>query len=134
MTLHCGMVSGCTHPVTHIGDKGFVYCAEHAALRRADGRERCRKMRKWELRLLRSGQPLPSYEPRPKPAPEPWKEPANYILSKLPPDDREKVCDRIGCNIYGRLSVACQRIEEAAYDRAEAELRDILKFVRGMRG
>jgi hypothetical protein len=56
-----------------------------------------------------------------------------YILSTLPPDKRDAVCDRIACNIYGRMRVACQRIEEEAYDRAEAELREILKFVRGMR-
>jgi hypothetical protein len=55
------MKRDCTNPVTHIGEKGFVYCAEHAPCRK--GWERCRKMRVWELKLLAEGKPLPSYQP-----------------------------------------------------------------------
>jgi hypothetical protein len=65
--LRCDMKSDCTQPVTHIGEKGFIYCTKHAACRR--GWERCRTMRKWELTLLRSGKPLPSYRRTRKPVP-----------------------------------------------------------------
>lgn len=60
--LQCDMRRECTEPVTHIGEKGYTYCAEHVADRR--GVERCRRMRAWEVDLLRAGKPLPSYEPR----------------------------------------------------------------------
>jgi hypothetical protein len=63
--MKCDMNSDCDNRVTHIGEKGYVYCAEHAAHRR--GVERCRKMRKWELVLIESGKPLPSYRPGRKP-------------------------------------------------------------------
>jgi hypothetical protein len=66
-SISCEMVAGCTHPVTHIGSKGYVYCAEHGVQRRQSGYERCRKMQPWELELIRAGKSLPSYEPRPKP-------------------------------------------------------------------
>lgn len=64
----CDMARDCTTPVTHIGEKGYVYCPEHAAQRR--GWEGARRMVAWELDLLREGKPLPSYRPIPKPAPE----------------------------------------------------------------
>jgi hypothetical protein len=57
----CDMKRDCPNPVTHIGERGFVYCAEHAPARK--GWERCRQMRPWELKLIESGTPLPSYEP-----------------------------------------------------------------------
>lgn len=63
----CEMAADCAQPVTHIGDKGYIYCAEHAARRRASGYERCRRMRQWECALIEKGKPLPSYEPGPKP-------------------------------------------------------------------
>ena len=62
--LRCNMGGGhkcCVAAVTHIGSKGYIYCTEHAAHR--CGYERTRAMRQWELALLRSGKPLPSYEP-----------------------------------------------------------------------
>jgi hypothetical protein len=65
MTATCDMVKGCTNPVTHIGEKGYVYCAEHVGDRK--GVERCRKMRMWELDRVNAGKQLPSYTPRPKP-------------------------------------------------------------------
>lgn len=51
------------NPVTHIGDKGYAYCADCAERRRDTGYERVRKMRGWELDILRSGKPLLSYKP-----------------------------------------------------------------------
>lgn len=59
----CDMSVGCSRPVTHIGDKGFVYCAEHARVRRRHSFESCRELRQWELKLIRAGQPVPSYRP-----------------------------------------------------------------------
>lgn len=52
----CDMKHDCSNPVTHIGEKGYAYCAEHASLRR--GYERCRRMRQWEINLLNSGKQL----------------------------------------------------------------------------
>lgn len=63
--LQCEMSNACRAPVTHLGEKGYVYCTEHAADRRQW--ERCRKMRSWELRWLRDGKTLPSYRPGPEP-------------------------------------------------------------------
>jgi uncharacterized protein len=57
----CDMKRDCPNPVTHIGEKGFIYCAEHAPGRKRW--EHCRQMRPWELKLIDSGTPLPSYEP-----------------------------------------------------------------------
>lgn len=53
--------------MTHIGEKGYVYCASCAVTRRDSGYERCRKMRAWELALIREGKPLPSYTPQRRP-------------------------------------------------------------------
>lgn len=58
--LQCDMKDSCTSPITHIGEKGYVYCAEHKDDRK--GIERCRKLRKWELKLLESGQLVPGPE------------------------------------------------------------------------
>jgi hypothetical protein len=52
-----------TGTVTHIGDKGYVYCTPCAQYRRVGGSERVRRMRPWELRLIESGKPVPSYQP-----------------------------------------------------------------------
>lgn len=65
--LQCNMSDDCTNAVTHIGDGGYIYCAEHAKRRRAAGWERTRKMRPWELRWIRAGCPLPDYKPGPEP-------------------------------------------------------------------
>lgn len=59
--LKCDMKAECANPVTHIEDKGWVYCTEHATLRR--GIHRIRKMQPWEIRRLEAGKPLQSYEP-----------------------------------------------------------------------
>ena len=65
--LHCDMAGDCENPVTHIGSKGYIYCAEHALARRMSGYESTRKMRSWEVHLLEVGRQLPSYAPGPKP-------------------------------------------------------------------
>lgn len=74
---HCDMERNCTSPVTHIGSKGYIYCAEHAVTRRQSGYEQTRKMRQWEIDLINAGQPLPSYEPLPQ---------ARTILRDKPPN------------------------------------------------
>lgn len=55
------MLENCPNPVTHIGSKGYVYCASCAVDRRASGYERTRRMRSSELKLVRAGQPLAKY-------------------------------------------------------------------------
>ena len=62
----CDMRKTCTRSVTHIGEKGYVYCSVHASDRQ--GVEHCRKMRAWEIKLVQSGIPLPSYKPIRKPS------------------------------------------------------------------
>ncbi len=71
--MKCEMRDDCTQPVTHIGEKGYIYCTNHAHARRYGGIERTRAMRKWECTLIAEGKPLPSYEPRARqiPAPSP---------------------------------------------------------------
>jgi hypothetical protein len=59
--MKCDMHNDCPHAVTHIGDKGFVYCATHAPCRA--GYERTRRMRKWEIAALKAGQAI-SYTPK----------------------------------------------------------------------
>ena len=51
-TLKCDMIEGCIADVTHIDDKGYLYCAEHGPQRREGGR-RCRKLTPSELDRLR---------------------------------------------------------------------------------
>ena len=57
------MRKDCAEAVTHIGSKGYIYCAKHAVDRRQSGYERTRAMRAWELKLIAAGQPLPSDQP-----------------------------------------------------------------------
>ena len=65
--VRCDMYTDCAEPVTHIGDKGYAYCATHGPSRRESGYERVRRMRPWEVRWLREGRVLPSYKPGPDP-------------------------------------------------------------------
>ena len=58
-TPACDMKEDCAEPVTHIGEKGYIYCATHAPDRR--GWERVRKMRPHELNRIKRGQPLKKY-------------------------------------------------------------------------
>lgn len=66
--LTCDMSEDCRNPVTHIGSKGWVYCAECRVHRK--GWERTRKIRPWEMKLLLAGEPLPAYYPIRKPKQE----------------------------------------------------------------
>lgn len=66
MSGQCDMYRDCLAPVTHIGEKGYVYCAAHVGCRH--GVERCRRMRAWERKLISAGKLLPSYKPIRKPA------------------------------------------------------------------
>jgi hypothetical protein len=50
------MEDGCTAPVTHIDNKGYIYCERHGIERR-DVRP-CRKLLARELRLLRADQAI----------------------------------------------------------------------------
>lgn len=59
VTLRCDMTHECTEPVTHVDNKGYIYCTAHGISRR-DVRP-CRKLRPHELNRLRKGQPLTRY-------------------------------------------------------------------------
>lgn len=52
--LGCDMTEGCTECVTHVDDKGFVYCKGHGLQRRAGGTP-CRALRKREIATLLEG-------------------------------------------------------------------------------
>ncbi len=52
--LRCNMAQTCTSPITHIGEKGWVYCSNCAADRQYW--ERCRRLRQWEIRRLERGE------------------------------------------------------------------------------
>ena len=61
--VKCDGFNSCqSHDITHLDHKGFVYCAKCALIRK-DHMRRVRKLRLWELKLIRSGQPVPSYRP-----------------------------------------------------------------------
>lgn len=57
--LRCDMRRTCKQEVTHIGEKGYIYCGPHAKHRR--DYERCRPLSDKELDQLRAGTPLASY-------------------------------------------------------------------------
>jgi hypothetical protein len=59
MTLTCDMVRDCENPITHIGEKGYVYCAGHVG--RRSGVERCRKITRAEMATLLSGGTIARY-------------------------------------------------------------------------
>lgn len=59
-TPSCDMTAGCHRPVTHLDDRGYVYCAEHGAARTQPG-IRCRKLRTHELNRLRRGALVTTY-------------------------------------------------------------------------
>jgi len=58
--LYCDMRDGCLNPVTHIGERGWAYCATHAPWRR--GYERTRRLLVSERKQLERGEPLASFE------------------------------------------------------------------------
>lgn len=57
--LRCDMKADCNELVTHIDDKGFVYCTAHG-VRRRDWRP-CRKLRSWEVNRLKADKALSRY-------------------------------------------------------------------------
>lgn len=57
--LKCDMYEACLQPITHIDNKGFVYCHNHGVNRRDT--HPCRKLRSWELRRLQRGEPITRY-------------------------------------------------------------------------
>ncbi len=59
-TLKCDMMEACAATVTHIDEKGFVYCTGHGDQRKAH--RRCRKLRPAEIKKLTAGQTI-SYAP-----------------------------------------------------------------------
>jgi hypothetical protein len=59
LTLTCDMEKECGEPVTHIDEKGFVYCRKHGNDRKYS--MRCRQLTSKELKLLRTGLPLGRY-------------------------------------------------------------------------
>lgn len=57
--LRCDMKRECKQVVTHIGEKGYVYCGPHARDRR--DYERCRPLSDKELAQLKAWTPLAGY-------------------------------------------------------------------------
>jgi hypothetical protein len=57
--LKCDMEKDCAEDVTHIDEKGYVYCHEHGVQRKSW--RRCRQLTPKELRQLQAGTPLASY-------------------------------------------------------------------------
>jgi hypothetical protein len=57
--LCCDGKKGCESPITHMDEKGFIYCAIHGAWRKQY--MRCRKLKPAELKTLQSGKPLTKY-------------------------------------------------------------------------
>ena len=54
--LHCDMTTDCAATVTHIDEKGFVYCRAHGICRK--NYCRCRQLTKAELRTLMAGKTI----------------------------------------------------------------------------
>lgn len=61
-SLHCDMLDGCKAKVTHIGEKGYIYCSAHAPDRR--GVERYRRLLVSERKALERGDTIPSFDRR----------------------------------------------------------------------
>jgi hypothetical protein len=55
--LTCDMERSCTRPVTHIDNKGWMYCTPHGEQRRTSGKP-CRKLRSGEIETLESGRTI----------------------------------------------------------------------------
>jgi hypothetical protein len=58
-SLRCDMVEMCGEEVTHIDEKGYIYCTNHGWARRSWCR--CRKLRPHELSRLRRGLQVERY-------------------------------------------------------------------------
>ncbi len=59
LVLTCDMEADCVQEITHLDDKGYVYCTPHGIERQLD--RRCRKLRPHELNRLTHGEPLAHY-------------------------------------------------------------------------
>lgn len=57
--LACDMTKGCTAPVTHLDQDGYVYCTRHGIQRR--NYQPCRKLRGYELNRLLRGDTIKRY-------------------------------------------------------------------------
>ena len=57
--LKCDMEKDCSESVTHIDDKGYVYCRSHGIMRKSW--RRCRMLKPKEKAQLLEGIPLSSY-------------------------------------------------------------------------
>jgi hypothetical protein len=57
--LKCDWRADCTNPISHIDEKGYVYCMDHGRVRQ--GSMRCRKLTQPEIKRLLNGQPLERY-------------------------------------------------------------------------
>jgi len=55
-TLKCDMEKDCKETITHIDNKGFIYCQKHGEQRKVYCR--CRKLKPSELKKLQSGMPI----------------------------------------------------------------------------
>ena len=60
--LQCNMKDSCRATVTHLGEKGYIYCAPHAEQRRRAQVERCRALAPAEVLLIRGGGRIASYD------------------------------------------------------------------------
>jgi hypothetical protein len=58
--LACDMNRECAKAVTHIDNKGFVYCTDHGELRKLS-RRNCRKLRPHEVNRLKRGEQVIRY-------------------------------------------------------------------------
>lgn len=68
--VRCDWRQECANPVTHIGEKGYAYCAADAPKR--SGTERVRKLLVSERKALERGEQLASFV---RPKKEPKKKP-----------------------------------------------------------
>jgi hypothetical protein len=57
--ITCDMEKDCKEPVTHIDNKGFVYCAKHGEQRK--GSVPTRKLSNQELTTIKSGERIKEY-------------------------------------------------------------------------
>ena len=57
--LQCDMVKGCSELVTHIDEKGYVYCQAHGQQRKVY--QRCRALTPKELKRLDAGKQVEKY-------------------------------------------------------------------------
>ena len=60
LRIRCVMTEDCQEKVTHIDQRGFVYCEHHGLRRRASGTP-CRKMTGKEIKFIYAGQLIKGY-------------------------------------------------------------------------